>query len=203
MEKIEKEILNMEKCRAELLFRLKHTLSEYLFDFISSASVVGMISFYLAIGIAADPSATNLRWVIAALWLIPTPYFVGPAIYGIRKWIRITKTSFAVVEDTLCGTDTVTSSSSGGFHIPWKRGATGKTLYYRWKFRFAGHGTYTTSVTHFTWKHSSFRMGPEVLKNVSQTGDKFYLILDERVKEGQAPKILLAYPCKFFQWEDR
>lgn len=201
MEKIEKEILTMEKCRAELLFRLKHVLSSYLFDFISSALVVGVISFYLAIGIAMDPSAANLRWVIAALWLIPAPYFVGPAIYGIWKWIRIAKTPFTVVEDTLSGTDTVTSSSAGGFHIPWKRSAAGKTLYYRWEFRFAGHGTYTTSVTHFTWKHSSFRMGPEVLKNVSQTGDKFYLVLDERVKEGQAPKILLVYPQKYFIWQ--
>lgn len=188
MKMIDKESLNMEKCRQDLLYGLK---GEWFPNLVFFLSVTMMTGFLYLIGGLAFASSDILRRIIALLWLIPAGYFIGYVTYAVRKWLWITKTPFSVVEDTLCGTEAIMRD----------RGACKPPILRHWEIHFSGHGVYKTTLSHATWSRKGNRMNCSALANSSDTGDKFYLLLDERSKKGEKPKIILSYPCKYFQWQ--
>lgn len=189
MKLIEKESLNIEKCRQDLLYDLKGTYPLHLLSFFTTALLAGIL--YLA-GPFAFESSDVPHWVFALFWLVPAGYFAGYVTYVLRKWLWLTKAPFSVVEDTFCGAHAILRDR-GSFKSPVLR---------YWEIYFSEHGIFRTTMSHATWSRKGNRMNCAALVSSSNTGDRFYLLLDEQSKKDGKPKIVLAYPCKYFQWQD-
>lgn len=195
MKMIDKDLLDMEKCRADLLFNFKGNWPFHLL-------LTGVLAFFAAllqfVGTLAalDFSEEWLVNLLPLLWLLPAGYLT---VYGVRfcrkqSWIK--KAKLTVAEDTFCGAEDI-------MRLPKTRyRALHDPILDHVEIHFAEHGMYKTTMTHGTWSKKGNRMNCSSLTDGSDAGDKYYLILDERVKEGQAPKILLAYPQKYFIWQD-
>lgn len=193
MKNIDKDFLTMEKCRMDLLFNSRGNWPFHLLMAITLALTAGLLHMTGALGF---PGEEELHRFLPLLWLIPAGYSVGAGIYILRKWLWITKTQFTVAEDVLCRGEAIMMRprGRGRYFREW-------TLSH-WEFQFAEHGLYKTTMSHATWSKKGNRMNCNALGRSSEPGDKFYLILDPPAKEGQEPKILLAYPCKYFEWKD-
>lgn len=189
---IDKDLLDIEKCREDLLFNMNGDLPFHLMLSAALAFFAGFMHLGCALGL---PSKGWTLRLVPLLWLIPVGYFVGYGIYMIRKWRLITKTQFSVAEDTFCGAEAIMRKPYGKYR------ALREPILHHWEIHFSEHGMYKTDMTHATWSKKGNRMNCSALVRGSETGDKFYLLLDERVKKGQTPKIVLAYPCKYFVWQ--
>ena len=190
MKTVDKDLLDMEKVRADLLFNLKGKLAIHLLFPPILAVLVGIVHLACATEYANYFPEAVLHRVIPLLWLIPAGYLAGFGAYVLRKWLWIRKTQFSVATDAFCWAKEVMRS----------RGSYISPLLKHLEIHFSEHGVFKTLSTHATWSSKGNRMGCTDLANNSAVGDTFYLILDERVKEGRKPKILLAYPCKYFVW---
>lgn len=191
MEPNEKELLTMERCRMDLRFRLKHALIERLALACTLALVLAALSILFADRRYPEALSAVLHWGALALLSVPVFYFAWAVVTGVRKWLWIKRTSFSLAEDTLCKTNTIPTKRE-----LYRRYAENIVYYtYHWEFLFSEHGVYTAKKDHATWNKTS-RMSSRALYRSADAGDKFYLILD-----GQG-KILLAYPCKYFRWQE-
>lgn len=193
MKMIDKDLLDMEKCRADLWHGQKGNYPFYLLLLPILAFFVGVTHLACATEYAGRFSEFTRR-LLPLLWLIPAAYAAGLGIYVLRKWLWIKKTPFLVVEDTFCGAEPIMYQPAGKNH------AFSEPVLHHWELHFSGHGIFKTTLTHAIWSKKGNCMNCTSLVHNSHTGDSFYLILDERVKKGQAPKIVLAYPCKYFVW---
>ena len=192
---IDKDLLDMEKCRADLLFNYQ---TDWPFHLLMTGVLAFFAIFAYFVGILAalDFSEEWLLNLLPLLWLIPAGYLTwhGARFYRKRSWIM--KTQFAVAEDVFCGAEDI-------MRLPRTRHPTMQDLVLdRVEIHFAEHGVYKATMTHGTWSKKGNCMNCASLTDGSDAGDKFYLILDERVKEEQKPRIVLAYPCKYFTWVD-
>lgn len=194
MKMIDKDLLDMEKVRADLLFNFK---GDWPFHLLVTAVLAFFAAFFRFAGAlaATDFSEEWLLNLLPLLWLVPAGYLVwyGARFYRRRSWIM--KTQFTVAVDAFCGSEDV-------MRLPRTRyRALQEPILDHVEIHFAEHGVYKTTMTHGTWSKKGNSMNCASLTDGSDAGDKFYLILDGRDKEGRPPRILLAYPCKFFAWQ--
>lgn len=202
MKRIEREYFNAERCKKELFFQLQNQLVAYFYDFFTLVMPVALIAGVVALG-NTQWQMEGVRWFVRLIWLIPAPYLIGPACYGIWKWLKISNMPFTVVEDTLCGSETIPMRTRGGFHIEWGTSYShhlNPFPYYRCEFHFDHYGKFVASSTHFVWSRE-YRMHSSDLARDSRTGDTFYLLIAETGKK-KKQKIVLIYPAKYFCRED-
>ena len=187
---IDKDFLNMEKCREDLLFHAKGKWHLPVLTAITLAILVG--SYHICV--IGYPAEEWLLRLFPFFWLIPVGYLAGFGIRTLRKRLWIAKTKFTVAEDTLLRTEAIMVRPHGRY-----RSLRPDLVFDHWEIHFSEHGTFKATMTHATWSKKGNCMNCTSLVKSAEPGDKYYLILDERVKEGQPPKIVLAYPCKYFE----
>ena len=185
MERIEKETLNIEKCRAELRRNQEKGVVAIFLCGLLQVPLFGLIHILLAIAFSFDLPV----WAVLLLWLLPALFFVVAVILAIRELAWIEKAPFILVEDTLSGSNEIATERKS--HRPPHTYIT-----YHWEFYFAEHGRYGTTGEIAPW--SVHHMSAKDLLRCSERGDKFYLLLDGQVKKEQTPQILRIYPCRFF-----
>lgn len=196
MKNVEKEPVNLEKCRMELLGKLKEDLFTLLCFALAIALPLGVTSILFAIALRPGTAATVLGWFTAVLWLLPIAILIGAVVFGCKTWSWIKKATFSVAEDTLSNAHEIATEIKNH-----RRGAFADPHFtYHWEFYFSEHGMYKTTQKIAPWS-KSYCMTSKDLYRSSSPGDKFYLLLDEQNEKGEKPGIILVYPCKFFQWQ--
>lgn len=197
MKRIDKDLLDMEKVRADLLYDLTGNWILHLITPLAIAFLVGLIHLACATEYAGDIPEVVLHRVIPLLWLLPTGYLTGYGVSILCKWLRGTKATLSITEDTLCKINAITTYKG------WDRPHHSPSVYYPryyWVLQFSEHGKYTMRA-HATW-NEKYRINSNDIYRRFEPGDTFYLLLRGQGQKGKKPKILLAYPCKYFEWKD-
>ena len=193
MKLIDKDLLDMEKVRADLLFNRKGDWPFHVLMTVTLVFIVGPLHLGGALGF---PEKAWLIRLLPLLWLIPAGYLAGLCVYILRERSWIAKAQFTVAEDTFFGAEAIMTLPHGKYrHLR-------EPVLHHWELHFSEHGIYRTTMAHATWSKKGNRMNCTALVKSVDAGDRFYLILDKQDKGEQKPRIVLAYPCKYFTWVD-